>query len=33
VRLTALGSAVLVVALSLFAAPLFDWAAKAVMGF
>jgi NADH-quinone oxidoreductase subunit N len=33
VRLTALGSAVLVVVLSIFASPLFNWAAKAVMGF
>jgi NADH-quinone oxidoreductase subunit N len=33
VRLTAFGSAILVVALSIFASPLFDWAAKAVMGF
>jgi NADH-quinone oxidoreductase subunit N len=33
VRLTALGSAVLVVALSIFASPLFDWAAKAVIGY
>ena len=33
VRLTALASAILVVALSIFASPLFDWAAKAVMGF
>jgi NADH-quinone oxidoreductase subunit N len=33
VRLTALSSAVLVVALSIFASPLFDWATKAVMGF
>ena len=33
VRLTALGSAVLVVALSIFASPLFNWAAKALMGF
>jgi len=32
VHLTALGSAVLVVALSIFASPLFDWAAKAVIG-
>jgi NADH-quinone oxidoreductase subunit N len=33
VRATALGSAVLVVALSIFATPLFNWAANAVMGF
>ncbi len=33
VRLTAFGSAILVVALSIFASPLFDWAAKATMGF
>jgi NADH-quinone oxidoreductase subunit N len=32
VRLTALGSAVLVVVLTIFASPLFDWAARAAMG-
>lgn len=33
VHLTALGSAVLVVLLTIFASPLFDWAARAAMGY